>query len=332
MRTRYSRKAIPRQACGGRSVRTAPGRAASLPRSCRSSTARGICCTPRSPARTSGARWSSSLPIRPRPRAPRCRSTAESRPRSRGEGAVVYIPRHGADSALARGGDRCRSRHRGGAGRAHLAGAFSLHPFRPADRVHARLDVRRREAARGGRARRRLRAVARRRPAVRVLRIRGADRRRAAASQALSRGRRSWTRTWLVRAPARRGRGGAPRTGPRGPGSEQVQREGPPRLPAQRLRDPRGGEEGHRRRLFHGRLHHGEGALSRPAGVVLAAFLATRVLAIAATHAGAQFMSPQKQAEWAWIPGRSDLHVLPPPPALLAPLIRWDAPVYMVLA
>jgi len=25
------------------------------------------------------------------------------------------------------------------------------------------------------------------------------------------------------------------------------------------------------------------------------------VLAIAATHAGARFMSPQKQAEWAWI-------------------------------
>jgi len=66
--------------------------------------------------------------------------------------------------------------------------------------------------------------------------------------------------------------------------------------------------------------------------MVLAAFLATRVLAIAATHAGARFMSPQKQAEWAWIPGRSDLHVLPPPPALLAPLIRWDAPFYLALA
>jgi len=66
--------------------------------------------------------------------------------------------------------------------------------------------------------------------------------------------------------------------------------------------------------------------------VVLAAFLATRVLAIAATHVGARFMSPQKQAEWAWIPGRSDLLVLPPPPALLAPLIRWDAPFYLALA
>src|SRR5882762_1897962 len=92
MRTRYSGNATPRQACGGRSVPTAPGRAASLPRSCRSSTARGTCCTPRSPALTSGARWSSLLPIRRRPRAPRCRSTAESRPRSRAERSRVHFP------------------------------------------------------------------------------------------------------------------------------------------------------------------------------------------------------------------------------------------------
>src|SRR2546426_7738264 len=31
------------------------------------------------------------------------------------------------------------------------------------------------------------------------------------------------------------------------------------------LRGPRGGEEGHRRRLLHGRLHHGKGALTDPA-------------------------------------------------------------------
>src|SRR3981189_338696 len=92
MRTRYSQKAIPRQACGGRSVPTAPVRAALLRRSCRSSTGRGTCSTPRSPARTWGARWSSSLPIRRRPRAPRCRSTAESRPRSRAELSRVHFP------------------------------------------------------------------------------------------------------------------------------------------------------------------------------------------------------------------------------------------------
>src|SRR6267378_291752 len=115
------------------------------------------------------------------------------------------FPRNGTDSAHARGGKRSRSRHSGRAGWAHLAGALSLHPFRPADRVHARLDVRRRAAARGGRARRRLRALARRGPALRLLRIRGAARRRSAAPQALSRGRGSWTRIWLLRAAARRG-------------------------------------------------------------------------------------------------------------------------------
>src|SRR5512138_385958 len=72
--------------------------------------------------------------------------------------------------------------------------------------------------------------------------------------------------------------------------------------------------------------------LKRDAGVIIAAFVVTRLLAMAATHLGAQFMTPQKQAEWAWVQGRSDLHVLPPPPPLLAPLVRWDAPFYLALA
>src|SRR6267143_795213 len=79
------------------------------------------------------------------------------------------FPRNGTDSAHARGGKRSRSRHGGRAGWAHLAGALSLHPFRPADRVHARLDVRRRAAARGGRARRHVEDEARRRGLARVV-------------------------------------------------------------------------------------------------------------------------------------------------------------------
>jgi len=70
----------------------------------------------------------------------------------------------------------------------------------------------------------------------------------------------------------------------------------------------------------------------RPIALIVAAFVVTRALAIAATHLGAHFMTPQKQAEWAWVEGRSDLHVLPPPPAFVAPLVRWDAAFYLALA
>jgi hypothetical protein len=80
------------------------------------------------------------------------------------------------------------------------------------------------------------------------------------------------------------------------------------------------------------RLRRSAGRPAYAAALVVAAFLATRILALAATHAGARFMTPAKQAEWAWIPGRSDLHILPPPPALLAPLQRWDANFYVALA
>ena len=66
-------------------------------------------------------------------------------------------------------------------------------------------------------------------------------------------------------------------------------------------------------------------------GTVLLAFVLTRLLAVVATHAGARFMTPQKRADWVWVPD-SDLRVLPRPPALLAPLIRWDAPYYLALA
>jgi len=48
------------------------------------------------------------------------------------------------------------------------------------------------------------------------------------------------------------------------------------------------------------------------------------VLAIAATYAGARYLSPQKQAEWAWMPGRSDLQC-PASAAAPAPLIAGRA-------
>lgn len=66
-------------------------------------------------------------------------------------------------------------------------------------------------------------------------------------------------------------------------------------------------------------------------GTVLLAFVLTRLLALGATHAGARFMTPERRADWEWTPG-TDLRVLPKPPALLAPLIRWDAPYYLALA
>ena len=66
-------------------------------------------------------------------------------------------------------------------------------------------------------------------------------------------------------------------------------------------------------------------------GFVIAAFLLTRLLAIAATHAGAARMTPAKVAQWKWIPDRDNLFPGAPPPALLAPLVRWDANFYLSL-
>lgn len=66
-------------------------------------------------------------------------------------------------------------------------------------------------------------------------------------------------------------------------------------------------------------------------GFVAAAFVLTRILAVASTHAGAALMTPAKVAQWKWIPDRDNLFPGPPPPALLAPLVRWDANFYISL-
>lgn len=66
--------------------------------------------------------------------------------------------------------------------------------------------------------------------------------------------------------------------------------------------------------------------------LVVAAFLITRALAVAATHAGAAQMTPPKVAQWRWFENRSDLFPGPPPSPLLAPLVRWDANFYIALA
>ena len=66
-------------------------------------------------------------------------------------------------------------------------------------------------------------------------------------------------------------------------------------------------------------------------GFVIAAFVFTRVLAVAATHAGAARMTEAKVAQWKWIPDRDNLFPGPPPPPLLAPLVRWDANFYVSL-
>lgn len=70
----------------------------------------------------------------------------------------------------------------------------------------------------------------------------------------------------------------------------------------------------------------------RRLGFVLAAFVVTRGLAIAATHAGAARMTPAKAAQWRWIPDRDNLFPGPPPNSFLAPLVRWDANFYVSLA
>jgi len=43
-------------------------------------------------------------------------------------------------------------------------------------------------------------------------------------------------------------------------------------------------------------------------------------------------MTPEKIAQWTWVPGRDLLFLGPPPPAALAPLMRWDAHFYISLA
>jgi len=66
--------------------------------------------------------------------------------------------------------------------------------------------------------------------------------------------------------------------------------------------------------------------------VVAAAFLATRALAIGATHLGAAHMTPAKAAQWTWVENSDLLHLGPPPPRLLQPLQRWDSNFYIALA
>lgn len=80
------------------------------------------------------------------------------------------------------------------------------------------------------------------------------------------------------------------------------------------------------------RIRRALGAGGFAAALVVAAFVATRSLAIAATHAGAAHMTEQKRAQWEWVENRSDLFPGPPPPSFLAPLIRWDANFYLALA
>lgn len=67
------------------------------------------------------------------------------------------------------------------------------------------------------------------------------------------------------------------------------------------------------------------------AGFVVAVFVATRVLAIGATHLGAALMTPEKIAQWQWIPNRDNLFPGPGPSRFLAPLVRWDANFYVSL-
>jgi Gpi18-like mannosyltransferase len=69
-----------------------------------------------------------------------------------------------------------------------------------------------------------------------------------------------------------------------------------------------------------------------PRAVVVAMFLGSRLLIFASLHAGALLMSPQKHLEWDWVPGKSDLFRGPAPPAVLAPLVRWDAHFYLMIA
>jgi len=68
------------------------------------------------------------------------------------------------------------------------------------------------------------------------------------------------------------------------------------------------------------------------AAIVVGAFVTTRFLVMAATHAGAARMTAQKSAEWAWWPDRDLRFAGAPPPGFLAPTIRWDSNFYISLA
>ena len=69
-----------------------------------------------------------------------------------------------------------------------------------------------------------------------------------------------------------------------------------------------------------------------PRALVVAIFLGSRILVLASAHAGALLMTPEKHREWDWDPAKSDLFRGPAPPALLAPLVRWDANFYLLIA
>src|SRR5205814_1624314 len=64
---------------------------------------------------------------------------------------------------------------------------------------------------------------------------------------------------------------------------------------------------------------------------LLLVFLLTRAIAIGATHLGAALMTPDKRAQWEWIPDRDNLFPGPGPSPFLAPLVRWDANFYVSL-
>ncbi|HUJ28913.1 MAG TPA: mannosyltransferase family protein [Myxococcales bacterium] len=80
------------------------------------------------------------------------------------------------------------------------------------------------------------------------------------------------------------------------------------------------------------RLRRRLGPRGWPVALVFAAFVASRAVAVGATHIGAAFMTPERAAMWEWRENRSDLFLGPPPPAFLAPLVRWDANYYLALA
>jgi hypothetical protein len=75
-----------------------------------------------------------------------------------------------------------------------------------------------------------------------------------------------------------------------------------------------------------------ERAERRPLLAIVLLFVLSRGAIVAALHAGAAGMTDAKRAEWAWVPGRSDLFAGPAPPAFLEPFVRWDANFYLSLA
>jgi hypothetical protein len=77
------------------------------------------------------------------------------------------------------------------------------------------------------------------------------------------------------------------------------------------------------------RLRRRLGARGSAALLVLAAFLVTRALAIASTHAGAATMSEERRQGWSAASWRLRTETAPP---LLEPLQRWDADYYTALA